>query len=144
MLFFPCKIHFKINNEKQNLVISRFIFQSKNCKWTLGFSVKIQNSILGQKSKIKFFSILFLILNWHFPYKHYQKSVHQKCHSIFNLKLEWEMTFLCISISTQNWKLKKGNFQFSIFIEKLKYKVFMFFAIQFSFYFKILNYHLSN
>ena len=64
MFFFPCKSHFKINNEKQKLVISRFIFQSKNCKWTLGFGVKIQNSILGQKSKIKFFSILILIVNW--------------------------------------------------------------------------------
>ena len=55
MLFCPCTIHFKINNEKQKLVISRFIFQSKNCNQTLGVRVKTQNSILGQKSKFTFF-----------------------------------------------------------------------------------------
>ena len=35
------------------------------------------------------------------------------------------MTFLCISISIQNWKLKKRNFQFSIFIEKMKNLIFV-------------------
>ena len=64
MLFCPCTIHFKINNEKQKLVISRFIFRSNNCNRTLGLGVKVQNSILGQKSKFTFFSIFILILNW--------------------------------------------------------------------------------
>ena len=64
MLFCTCKIHFKINNEKQKLVISRFIFLSKNFNPTLGFGVKIQNSILEQKSKFTFFSIFIFILNW--------------------------------------------------------------------------------
>ena len=52
--------------------------------------------------------------------------MHRKCQSIFILKLEWKMTFFCISISTENWKLKKDNFQFSIFIEKFKNKIFVF------------------
>ena len=55
MLFCPCTIHFKINNEKQKLLISRFIFQSNNCNRTLGLGVKVENSILGQKSKFTFF-----------------------------------------------------------------------------------------
>ena len=63
MLFCPCKIHFKINNEKQKLIISRFIFQSKNRNQTLGLGVKVQKSILRQKSKFTFFSIFILILN---------------------------------------------------------------------------------
>ena len=89
----------------------------------IGFGIKTQNSLLKQKSKFQ--------------------SVHRKCHSIFILKLGWKMTFLCISVLIQNWKLKKDNFQFSTFIEKWKIK-FSFFTFQFSFYFKILNYHLSN
>ena len=36
------------------------------------------------------------------------------------------MTFSCISILIQNWKLKRDNFQFSIFIEKLRNKIFVF------------------
>ena len=43
MLFCPCKICSKINNEKQKLVISIFVFQSKDCNWTFGFGVKTQN-----------------------------------------------------------------------------------------------------
>ena len=89
MLFCTCKIHFKINNEKQKLLISKFIFLSKNCNWTLGFGVKIQNSILGQKTKFTFFSILILILNWksrHFPYTHFfclNFSIEPKIKTLF-------------------------------------------------------------
>ena len=54
---------FQNKNEKQKLKISRFIFKSKNCNRTLGLGVKIQNSILGQKSKVIFCSIFILILN---------------------------------------------------------------------------------
>ena len=105
MLFCPCKIHFKINSEKQKLVISRFIFQSKNCNRTLGFGVKVQNSISGQKSKFAL---------------HQFKSVHRKYHSIFILKLEWKMTFLNISISIQNWKLKNDK---KFLLENWKLKI---------------------
>ena len=63
MFFQARKIHFKINNEKQKLMISKFVFQPKTCNQVLHFNDKIQNSILGQKSQITIFSIFISILN---------------------------------------------------------------------------------
>ena len=57
MLFCACKVHFKINNKNQKLIISKFVFQSKNWYRKLDFVVKIQNSILRQKSKFTIFPI---------------------------------------------------------------------------------------
>ena len=55
------------------------------------------------------------------------QSVHRKCHSIFILKLEWKRTFLGISISNQNWKLKNDkNFNFQFFLEKNPFFIFQF------------------
>ena len=71
-----------------------------------------------------------------------KQSVHRKCHSIFRLKLKWKRAFLRMSISIQNWKLKKDisfsifNFQFLFKNWKIKSSIFVF---QFSFYFEILN-----
>ena len=56
--------------------------------------------------------------------------MHRECHSIFILKLEWKRTFLCISISFQNWKLKMVNsfsiFNFQFLFEYLKKKTLVF------------------
>ena len=127
-----------------------FVFQFSSKNWKL----KIKNlfSIFNFESKLKCAKMPFCvsILNWKFngtfsarivesvhrkchsifslklKWKSaYLQSVHWKCHSVFILKLEWKMTFLCISISMQNWKFKKDSFQFSIFIEKLKNKIFL-------------------
>ena len=40
-------------------MISKFVFQSKNCNRALRLGVKIQNSILGQNQISKFFQFSF-------------------------------------------------------------------------------------
>ena len=71
-------------------------------------------------------SIFISILNWkskrHFPYTHYALKVPFN----FHFKIRMENDIFCISVSIQNWKLKKENFQFSFFVEKLKNKIFIF------------------
>ena len=92
-----------------------------------------QNSIFSQNTQLK--------IEWTF-YIRTTDAVHRKCHSIFCLKLKWKRTFLRVSISIQNWKLKKGisfsisNFQFLFENWKIKSS---FFVFQFSFYFRKLN-----
>ena len=86
---------------------------------------RIENWIENcQKINYHFFEIIenWTKMKWTFSYMDAfwptdLQSVHRKCHSIFILKLEWTRTFLGISISIQNWKLKNDK-NFSILIGK--------------------------
>ena len=97
--------------------------------------LKIENWIENrQKINFHFFEIIenWTKMKWTFSYTDAfwptdLQSVHRKCHSIFILKLEWARTFLVISISIQNWKLKNDKnfsiFNFQFLLENWKLKI---------------------
>ena len=107
-------------------------------KWNLKIENWIENC---QKINFHFFEIIenWTKMKWTFSYTDAfwatdLQSVHRKCHSIFILKLEWARTFLVISISIQNWKLKNDKnfsiFNFQFLLENWKLKIhFSFFSL---------------
>ena len=114
----------------------------ENRNWDLKFVFRFDNENEKRKKKTKLYFILKQKSN--VPFDPRIQSVHRKCHSIFRLKLEWKRAFLRISISIQNWKLKKDisfsifNFQFLFkkwkirFVFKSKNKFWKFFIFHFS------------
>ena len=86
------------------MIISKFVFQSKNWYQKLDFVVKIQNSILRQKSKFTIFLIFILILNW--------KSkdtfrTHRNPHSFFIFIKKWRTKYSSFSNFHFHEEIKK-------------------------------------